>query len=337
MGEHCRGYRSSGGGEKNVMTGDRIVFTVIGGFLGAGKTSFVNRILTHDTATRFAVMVNDFGALNIDAALINDSDTSSGSRKVMQLANGCICCSLAGGLVDGLLELMRYRDQIDHILIEASGVSNPSRIMDFARLDGDLRPGLTLVLVDVVQLGEQLADARLAQTLSDQLDSADLFLLTKTDLAAAEDISEVKRILTHRQPRVPSAVLAKDDLDLARFLVSGAADDAIPTAHTNDGVDGHGFNSVGMVATRPIERIDFSRLCKLYSNIILRGKGMICFSDGGAIWQQTGRLIDLMPADAQAKSLDGGQDSRLVVISPDDLDDVTAAFSKIGFSISAPP
>ena len=137
------------------MTEARVDFTVIGGFLGSGKTTLLNRILAAAHGVRFAVLVNDFGALNIDKALITQQDS-----RIMQLANGCICCSLAGGLVDSMVELMHHRDSIDHILIEASGVSYPGRIMDFARIDPDLRSGLTLVLVDADNLQAQSGDSR---------------------------------------------------------------------------------------------------------------------------------------------------------------------------------
>ena len=131
----------------------QITFTVIGGFLGAGKTSFVNRLLANADEIRFAILVNDFGALNIDQSLIASQDS-----KIMQLSNGCICCSLAGGLVDAMVSLMEWRERIDHILIEASGVSYPGRIMDFARIDPELRPGLTLVLVDAASMPSHLND-----------------------------------------------------------------------------------------------------------------------------------------------------------------------------------
>ena len=217
MGHNCGRHSPSGKGKKGVMaTQQPITFTVIGGFLGAGKTSFVNRLLANGGAGRFAAveMVNDFGALNIDESLITETD-----GQVMQLANGCICCSLAGGLVEAMINLMQYRDQFDHILIEASGVSNPSRIMDFARIDHELRCGSIIVLADAARLTDQLADPRLHETLQDQLASADIFLLTKTDLATKAQIAEARTTLAHHQPHVPIITLLSDDADLAQLLV----------------------------------------------------------------------------------------------------------------------
>ena len=316
-----------------------IKFTVVGGFLGAGKTSLVNRILASGGATRFAVMVNDFGALNIDESLITDQ-----AGQIMQLANGCICCSLAGGLVEAMVSLMQYRDQIDHILIEASGVSNPSRIMDFARIDDDLRPGLTLVLVDAVRFPEQIDDPRLQETLHDQLASADLFLMTKTDLASAEDIAKLREIISARQPRVPIVALSADDQDFAQFLIFGQDDqhhhqqDKHDHHHPHDHGHAqdahhqlaHDFSSIALTANTPIERIAFSRICKNFSRDLLRGKGVIHFTEGPMVWQQTGRFIDFSPAEHLAGN--GDQESRLIVIALDHPEDVSMALGEIGFT-----
>ena len=313
--------------------------TVIGGFLGAGKTTLVNRLLASSHAVRFAVMVNDFGALNIDESLITKTD-----GQVTQLANGCICCSLAGGLVEAMINLMKFRDEFDHILIEASGVSNPSRIMDFARIDQDLRPGLTIVLVDATRLTDQLADHRLHETLQDQLSSADIFLLTKKDVATEQQISQVTSTLKDLQPRVPIVSLMPDDTDLAQLLVINELKDTQAHYHNHDSHshDGDhsldhnhdhslGFNSVAFVSATPIARQDFFRICKSFSHVILRGKGIIHFQDESMVWQQAGRFIDYTPLQQGATKL-GTHESRMVIIAIDQLDDVSNALHQIGFT-----
>jgi G3E family GTPase len=303
-----------------------ITFTVIGGFLGAGKTSLVNRILAAGGERRFAVLVNDFGALNIDEALI-----VSQTGKIMKLANGCICCSLAGGLIDAMLELMKHRDALDHILIEASGVSHPARIMDFARIDADLRPGLTLVLIDAEHFAEHAKDPQLAETLTAQIDSADVFLLTKTDIAAPERQEAARTLLRTRQPDVPVVDLSVEDEDFARFLVFDPAPDVSNTAaladHGHAAEALHDFASIAMVSNEPVDRAAFTELCRRHSARILRGKGILCFTDGAAVWQQTGRLmtIETVCQDAAGKS-------RIVVISPDDLTAVKDDFTALGFT-----
>src|ERR1700748_2298313 len=103
-----------------------IPFTVIGGFLGAGKTTLLNRLLAGETGRRFAVLVNDFGALDIDSRLIarHGGDT-------IALANGCLCCTIGDSLVTNLLALLETPERFDHIVVEASGVADPARVADF--------------------------------------------------------------------------------------------------------------------------------------------------------------------------------------------------------------
>ena len=312
-----------------------INFTVIGGFLGAGKTNLVNRILSSDTSIRFAVMVNDFGALNIDESLITETQ-----GQIMQLANGCICCSLAGGLVEAMINLMNYRHEIDHILIEASGVSNPSRIMDFARIDKDLHPGSTLVLADATRLANQLADPRLQDTLHDQLSSADIFLLTKTDISTEEEISQVKSILNHHQPHVPIVTLLPHDTDLAKLLVLDDDKDIVSHQahnHDHDHTHDHGhdhmedFISMAFVTNQPIAQMAFVRVCKTFSHIILRGKGVIHFKEGLMVWHQTGRNIDFSPYQ-DSTEVPQQDDSRMIIISTEQLGEVSQALQALGFT-----
>ena len=110
----------------SVMT-DAIPFTVIGGFLGAGKTTLLNRLLRGATGRRFAVMVNDFGALDIDGRLVAEH-----AGETIALANGCLCCTIGDSLVTTLLALLERSERFDHIVVEASGVADPGRIADLA-------------------------------------------------------------------------------------------------------------------------------------------------------------------------------------------------------------
>ena len=298
----------------------RVTFTVIGGFLGAGKTSLLNTVLAQAKDTRFAVLVNDFGALNIDQSLIVSADS-----QIMQLSNGCICCSLAGGLVDAMVALMKYREAIDHILIEASGVSYPQRIMDFARIDPDLRPGMTLVLIDAANLAAQRADPKLAEVIAAQMEGADIFLLTKTDISTEAKITEARSYLAAAQSLAPVLMARADDPDILAMLLA-EADDAVQMA-TYSATPHDGFVSMALTADGIIEGDAFRRTCASVSGDIIRGKGFVYFANGLHVWQQCGRLVDIKAA---ADSCDIS--SRIVIIGTAPLDAAGLEFGRLGFS-----
>src|SRR4051794_19414238 len=119
-----------------------IPLTVIGGYLGAGKTTLLNRLLHQNEGRRFAVLVNDFGSINIDAALIASHD-----GETMSLTNGCICCSLANGFLTALTQLRNRAEPPEHIIVEASGVADPLKIAQYGHTPG-FRLESIIVLAD---------------------------------------------------------------------------------------------------------------------------------------------------------------------------------------------
>jgi G3E family GTPase len=154
----------------------KIPVTVVGGFLGAGKTTFLNHLLKTSDA-RYAVLVNDFGAVNIDASLIAQHDGAT-----MTLTNGCVCCSIGGGFIETLGKILDDGIPFDHIIIEASGVGDPWRIAEIALVEPSLRLNAVIVLADASRIETLLVDARVGDTVRNQFARADLVLLNKIDL-----------------------------------------------------------------------------------------------------------------------------------------------------------
>ncbi|ASL42021.1 Putative metal chaperone YciC [Burkholderia sp. AD24] len=154
-----------------------IPLVVIGGYLGAGKTTLLNHVLTNAGTRRITVLVNDFGSINIDAALIRER-----TDDVINLENGCICCSIGGRLVDALLAISSRDDPPDLLIIEASGVSDPLRIAQIGLLGRAFRLDGVVVLVDAERIEETLANPYVGDIAQRQIEGATALVLNKMDL-----------------------------------------------------------------------------------------------------------------------------------------------------------
>ncbi len=169
------------------MPKPRIPFTVIGGFLGAGKTTLLNHWLRNVEGRRLAVLVNDFGAINIDAGLIeaNSGDT-------IALTNGCVCCQIGDDLSLALLRVLDSDQPFDGVVVEASGVSDPWRIAQLGRADPRLSLDAVIVLVDASAALVHSRDPLLADTLERQVQAADLVVINKIDLVGESERSALR-------------------------------------------------------------------------------------------------------------------------------------------------
>jgi len=163
-----------------------IHLTVIGGFLGASKTTLLNRLLRDAGDRRLAVLVNDFGAINIDAELVRSRD-----GEIVSLKNGCICCGVGGDFI-GELALLRDRaEPPEHVVVEASGVADPGAIVVLGDLLG-YRKDAAVVVADAETVRERAEDGVTGHQVIGQLRAADLLVLNKTDLVAPELLAETR-------------------------------------------------------------------------------------------------------------------------------------------------
>ena len=162
------------------MTLPPLPTTVIAGYLGAGKTSLVNHLLRNPGGRRIMVMVNDFGALDIDADLLESADEDT-----VTLSNGCICCTMGTELMYALADACDRRPRPDCLVIEASGVAQPEKIAAAAHAEPEMRYSGVVTLADAANIADLLADAEIGQQVQAQLAVADLVVLTKSDLASA--------------------------------------------------------------------------------------------------------------------------------------------------------
>lgn len=207
--------------------------TVIGGFLGAGKTTFLNRLLTA-TTSRYAVLVNDFGEINVDASLIERHDGAT-----MALTNGCVCCSIGSGFLETLGGLLDSGERFERIVIEASGVGDPWRIAEIALIEPGLRLDGVLVVADASRIETLVEDRRVGETVCNQFAKCDVVLLSKSDLVTADALNAARQAIRAIREDVRIEVLSRG-MKLDRFLATaGGGRSAFRADGVEDDVTDH--------------------------------------------------------------------------------------------------
>ena len=159
-----------------------IPLTLISGYLGTGKTTLINNLL-RTTKKKIALLVNDFGDVNIDESLI-EARTDS----VLSIAGGCVCCSYGNELIETLESMNSNQILPDHIVLEASGIALPSKIIQTISLMDFLAFHGTVLLTDASRLRSQLNDLYISDTISLQIEQHDLLVLNKTDLLKEDEL-----------------------------------------------------------------------------------------------------------------------------------------------------
>jgi G3E family GTPase len=273
--------------------GTSIPAIIIGGYLGAGKTSLVNHLLRNAMGLRIAVLVNDFGDLVIDEDLIEGQHGD-----VMSLSGGCVCCSFGADLVGSLQQVLAGTPPPEFVLIETSGVGLPAAVARSARLAFGLSVEAIVVVADAQAIREQAANTYLHDTVLQQLREADLLLLNKVDLVESDTLQQAQAWLATVAP-VPRVVMCSRG-QVPSEVVLGPQ---WPSAHQG------GF--MGLGANRPAQEhfcsVSFDGLpaqdvALLASQLaalgpgVLRAKGILTDHSGNAMrLQLAGGRVEVTP------------------------------------------
>jgi len=265
--------------------GRRVPITFVGGYLGAGKTTAINEVLAHADRP-VAVIVNDIGAVNIDAALIRKRHGDT-----IELTNGCICCG-SFEEVGAAFDLIRSRSvPPDHVLVELSGVAEPERMLPWGQTAGFMLDGV-VVVVAADQLAAGALQPWIREHLTAQIVAADLLVLTKTDLVDHAGADAARAQLAELAPGTPvfagSRELAGPGA-VGRFLALGGRLPGGPAAVADSALfDAHRVQLVPMPAGLQIEQLDawLRALPSATEGLLVRAKGMALTADAGLVLVQ---------------------------------------------------
>ena len=248
--------------------------TLIGGFLGAGKTTLLNSLLMQGGGRRLAVLVNDFGALNIDAKLIVKVEGQQ-----MELANGCICCSIRDDLVAGVEQLLASDPPPEQLLIETSGVSDPTNILctfNTSKVRRQIFLENVVTVVDAVHAMDS-REAEWATLFERQIRGAYMIVLNRTQLAGPEQTGRVRALI---QGLLPGAsIFETEDGSVPLSVLLGDARLGQSTFRPEPTMleSAHPFESMVFSTPLPIRRVDFMRVMKELAGTVYRAKGFINF------------------------------------------------------------
>ena len=302
------------------MSKKEVPIVIITGYLGSGKTTLMQNILRQEKR-KIALIVNDMGSINIDASILNKTGNQVTQVEMVEMQNGCICCTLRDEFMTEI-ERLSADKTIEAIFVEASGISEPSSIagafINYEEMTEDTRVYLKSVVsvVDVDRIyreflhdlmtEDEVEDGDIINLIMDQIEFCNLMILNKTDLLTTEQLEEVKEGLRNIQQEaemIPcvngyvelDVLLDREDFDFEEVEAYSAVQKALNRCEHDDEmacVDEYGISSFVFEERKPFNRDAFNKLVENYPEVLVRSKGYIWFSDDWKhvqLFEQAGR------------------------------------------------
>ena len=284
----------------------KIPVTVITGFLGAGKTTLIRHLMTNANGRKLAVLVNEFGSEGVDGEILKScADANCPAENIVELANGCICCTVADDFIPTMEELLARKVRPDHILIETSGLALPKPLLkafDWPEIRSRITVDGVIALADAEAVAagrfapnpaavevQRAADRSiehetpLSEVFEDQISCADIVLLTKADLAGEAGLAAARRVIAAEAPR-PVPVLGVTDGAIDPQVILGlnaaAEDDLAARPSHHDGEEDHEHDDFASAVVELPEIVDVDALLASVGRLareqnVLRTKGFL--------------------------------------------------------------
>ncbi|XOJ00080.1 GTP-binding protein [Paenibacillus polymyxa] len=341
------------------MTQKQVPVTVLSGYLGSGKTTVLNHVLNNRQGLKVAVIVNDMSEVNIDAALVKGEATLSRTEeKLVELSNGCICCTLRDDLMQEIEKLVN-EGKYDYILIESTGISEPVPVAQtFTYTDEESGIDLTRLarldcLVTVVDAnrfwhdfgsGQSLLDRNQAtgdedtrdvvDLLIDQIETCDVLLLNKCDLVDDTELNKLEGVIRKLQPNAkiirtengqvnPSEILNTDRFDFEKVSMSaGWIQELEKESHTPE-TEEYGIGSFVYRRRKPFHPSRLAEFMSYWPEEVVRAKGLVWLAaegDVAASLSQAGPSIQFGPAGHWIAALPEADKEEILRNEPDVLE-----------------
>lgn len=284
----------------------KIPVTVITGFLGSGKTTLIRHLMTNAGGRRLAVLVNEFGTVGVDGDILKSCAIDDcPAENIVELANGCICCTVADDFIPTIEALMALPTRPDHILIETSGLALPKPLLkafDWPAIRSKITVDGVIALADAEAVAagtfaadvaavdaQRLADdsldheTPLSEVFEDQISCADIILMSKADLAGPEGLAKARKVIEDESPReIPILEMTEGVIDpkVVLGLNAAAEDDLSARPSHHDGHDDHEHDDFETVVIPMPEVADVEALLASIERLareqnILRVKGYV--------------------------------------------------------------